>query len=1046
MRVTIDLMKKSTQIIDLSDVINPRVCDDDLLLPLHIVYGDNQTDMRGKDVEFISEDTNKQRIYVGGTCNTDTPGDNLYMGNLTFRFPANTFKADGTYDPDKTMFRIVDKATNKVISSVNVKITVMKNSLEFDFDPDNTSYDSRLEEMLHDFHDKGQAMLDDIKNLNDQAKSNVSGDTAATAKEAKQQADTNAGDISDLKGEVAGARGRFADLPGREDAQDTAIGQKETIVNANANYAALKQKDAQQDTAIANKADKFELEDRLAQMDLQPEAFESEAALKAKYPNGKAGLMITADTGHKWVWINGAWKDCGIYQSAGDPERKDAHIGTAEQSSRVYDSLGDAIRDQAGQITRAAKQSFATSYIAYPFHKEDNIAYAKDVKSTTYSAGSYYFNIKGSALLRIQTTVEPYINYFTFLDANGEVLDYQRSDDKKSTVDFVVAPPSSAATLVLGTEPNSQTAHDSVTVYTNKLEIGKVYQGNISDSSFSLDANMLRASIVIDSDKYENLISVDSVYQVSDDHLDSWDSQVLIPQGSGIKSVLIRKADNSAFNATDVYSHFTLTQIPKVKLHLNSYQNGLTDISDRFRLSYNTINKDSDGHYVTFNSNIKNGKRISSQFVRVDKAESWLIDLDDGYQVSFITAKPDKDGNNFYHDFYDNKHILRTATDWKTGKVYENLYPEGSYAITLGHTGDSLVTINDIWDHVRIYVVDNNVHMPDYYRGYMDTKVRELNDALIDPNNFGFGFITDVHAEYNTKHFPALIDKIRTKTAIDEFVGGGDWATGYMETASDPEASKSELFTSFEELRQLFKGVPLLKTIGNHEWAYGANNAYNISTKELYGYYLRDEDKMFRDIHWGADHTYYYWDNQQAKCRYISLNVMDYPDTIKPTGNADNKEWYFKVGDTQIQWLKDTLNSVPDGYVVAIESHLVPLSADQFASFPAAKIGTTISNGEDLQAIASAYAAKTGDFANAKGNLLAWFGGHYHADDITVRSGVTYVTTIADCMSVWDIKGAPQKTAGTVSEQAFDVATVDRANRKVNLIRIGDGSDRSFTY
>lgn len=317
MRVTIDLMKKSTQIIDLSDVINPRVGDDDLLLPLHIVYGDNQTDMRGKDVEFISEDTNKQRIYVGGTCNTDTPGDNLYMGNLTFRFPANTFKADGTYDPDKTMFRIVDKATNKVISSVNVKITVMKNSIEFDFDPDKSSYDSRAETMLQDFHDKGQAMLDNIKNLNDQAKSNVSGDTAATAKEAKKQADTNAGDISDLKVEVAGARGRYADLPGREDAQDTAINQKESINNANANYAALKQKDAQQDTVLANKAGKFELEDKLAQMNLQPEGFENEAALKAKYPNGKPGIMVTVDTGHKWIWDNEQWKDFGVYQSAG---------------------------------------------------------------------------------------------------------------------------------------------------------------------------------------------------------------------------------------------------------------------------------------------------------------------------------------------------------------------------------------------------------------------------------------------------------------------------------------------------------------------------------------------------------------------------------------------------------------------------------------------------------------------------------------------------------------------------------------------------------
>ncbi|PEH08702.1 hypothetical protein CP354_02265 [Lactobacillus sp. UMNPBX3] len=313
MRVTIDLMKKSTQIIDLSNVINPRVGDDDLLLPLHIVYGDNQTDMRGKDVEFLSNDTNGNRIYVAGTCNTNTPGDNLYMGNLTFRFPAGTFKADGTYDPDKTMFRIVDKATHKVISSVNVKITVMKNAIEFDFDPDKTSYDSRLENMLHDFHDKGQAMLDEIKDLNNQAKSNVSGDTATTANEAKKQADQNAGDISDLKDEVAGARGRFANMAGREDAQDISINQKESIANANDNYALLQQKDEQQDTIIANKAGKFELEAKLAQMDIHPEVFENLAALQAKYPNGAPGMMITADTEHKYVYLNNQWEDKGQF-------------------------------------------------------------------------------------------------------------------------------------------------------------------------------------------------------------------------------------------------------------------------------------------------------------------------------------------------------------------------------------------------------------------------------------------------------------------------------------------------------------------------------------------------------------------------------------------------------------------------------------------------------------------------------------------------------------------------------------------------------------
>ena len=55
----------------------------------------------------------------------------------------------------------------------------------------------------------------------------------------------------------------------------------------------------------------------LSKAAFEPEGFENETALKAKYPAGASGLMVTVDTGHKWLWIKGAWKDCGIYQAAG---------------------------------------------------------------------------------------------------------------------------------------------------------------------------------------------------------------------------------------------------------------------------------------------------------------------------------------------------------------------------------------------------------------------------------------------------------------------------------------------------------------------------------------------------------------------------------------------------------------------------------------------------------------------------------------------------------------------------------------------------------
>lgn len=59
------------------------------------------------------------------------------------------------------------------------------------------------------------------------------------------------------------------------------------------------------------------VEKKLAQMSLTPEAFANSDAIKATYPNGKTGIMVAVDTGHKWIWFNDKWNDCGVYQSMG---------------------------------------------------------------------------------------------------------------------------------------------------------------------------------------------------------------------------------------------------------------------------------------------------------------------------------------------------------------------------------------------------------------------------------------------------------------------------------------------------------------------------------------------------------------------------------------------------------------------------------------------------------------------------------------------------------------------------------------------------------
>ena len=56
---------------------------------------------------------------------------------------------------------------------------------------------------------------------------------------------------------------------------------------------------------------------RLSEMKLTPQAFANIDDLKAKYPVGNSNLNVTVDDGHLWVWLNGGWRDCGQYQTAG---------------------------------------------------------------------------------------------------------------------------------------------------------------------------------------------------------------------------------------------------------------------------------------------------------------------------------------------------------------------------------------------------------------------------------------------------------------------------------------------------------------------------------------------------------------------------------------------------------------------------------------------------------------------------------------------------------------------------------------------------------
>ena len=335
-RTILDLAKPKTTVFDLSNVLNPRVNDDLAKISFHIQYDNKPFNMTGYKMYFISADENMGYINVDGMVDKVEYGDNVGNGDVTFKFPANVFKKAGTFDSAKTMFVVENVNSNYIQSTINVSLTVLENGVaKFNADVDQIGYDSKLEEIHNKYKDKAQNLIDELINQV-KAVDNFS-NVKETAEQAKQVANDSIAKVNGVNSEVTTARSRFSNLNDRLNNQDIKINSAETTINANANYNRLTEKDLSQDIILSNKADKVEIENRLnnqdekistkadkneverklSQISLVPEAFDNVDALKSKYPNGKTGIFITVDTGHKWIYSNQTWVDAGIYQSAG---------------------------------------------------------------------------------------------------------------------------------------------------------------------------------------------------------------------------------------------------------------------------------------------------------------------------------------------------------------------------------------------------------------------------------------------------------------------------------------------------------------------------------------------------------------------------------------------------------------------------------------------------------------------------------------------------------------------------------------------------------
>ena len=377
----------------------------------------------------------------------------------------------------------------------------------------------------------------------------------------------------------------------------------------------------------------------------------------------------------------------------------------------------------------------------------------------------------------------------------------------------------------------------------------------------------------------------------------------------------------------------------------------------------------------------------------------------------------------------------------------------------------------------RITELTNNYSIPSYWSEYLKERVNTIRTSMTDGIDTSVFFIqSDTH--YNGVGLqdinPSIPKYLADKLNIHSFIHLGDLVN----------SANSDIRGKTNDIKRKLDSVcnRVMYVRGNHD-DNGYQSDYNkvIPQSESYSLLLRGENVIF-----GGDGTYYYFDNDNEKLRYIGLNGCD---NVYEESNGRLKEKNNAFGVAQLQWLCDVLTNVKNGYGVIIFEHTMlsksicteenPNTSPQTWSRNVFSVIDILNayknksrlnnysvdgklwNGSDYSGYYSSYYVGTinADFTQSNGELICVLSGHEHMDTITTiktKSGIdtgiinTCIQNSSFNFDEGTVNRPYQATMelGTINECVYDIVVVNKKNRNVKMFRIGTGKtqQREFNY
>lgn len=423
------------------------------------------------------------------------------------------------------------------------------------------------------------------------------------------------------------------------------------------------------------------------------------------------------------------------------------------------------------------------------------------------------------------------------------------------------------------------------------------------------------------------------------------------------------------------------------------------------------------------------------------------IPCKEGDIVYLETNKPLEASGDYYvygYSVYDNEktEILRVnLSDTSTSQNITDIPHDGAYIrFSLGENDASnnhvtLRAYKFVNYQINAYVqnkesfiqylqtsgIEKTYNLPHYWLNYLESNIKSINASISDYVGFygeTFFLFSDLHLPTNEKYSPEIIRWLKNNLSTDEVIQCGD--------ILDKHSTRQGALDILQEYVSMTKNLYPVNLVGNHD---NNSNGQSSETTKFVGmssFYRIMNAPTESFVNWIAGQNYGYKDDNVQKIRHIYLD----------TGTPD----LAVIDQEQLDWLESNINELDNEWTVVVFGHMFMT--------PASSSTESLQLNSTGWKVAEVLAPFTQD--DTKAHIAGMICGHTHRDYsisepyhnafpiISITSDNGSKTTAFDPNT--------QYVKGTITAQAIDIFCINTEDKTIHSIRIGNGSNRSWTY